>query len=418
MTKTTPLRLLVISQYFWPESFIINDLVQGLGERGFQVTVLTGIPNYPAGRFFPGYGLRVKRREDWHGVRVIRVPQIPRGQGSGLGLAANFLSFALAASLLGPLLCREPYDLILVFEPSPITVGLPALVMKKLSKAPIAFWVQDLWPESLSATGAVRSPWILKQVERLVRFIYRHCDLILAQSQAFFPSIASLGVPEERLRYLPNFAEDLYQPMQLPPDALEQAMLPKGFKVMFAGNLGKAQDFPTILKAAASLRDHPDIHWLILGDGRQRAWIEEEIKALGLQASVHLLGRHPKESMPRFFSLADALLVTLKKDPIFALTIPAKVQAYLACAKPIIAALDGEGARIVTEAKAGLAVPAENPEALAKAVLSLAAIDEGQRQAMGHNGRTCFAQNFDRTMLLDRLTGWLRAMPTADQLHG
>ncbi len=411
---TKPLRLLVISQYFWPESFIINDLVQGLTERGFQVTVLTTIPNYPTGRFFPGYGLWRKRKEDFHGARIIRVPQIPRGQGKGVRLAANFLSFALAASLMGPLLCRERYDLILVFEPSPVTVGLPALVMKKVTKAPIAFWVQDLWPESLSATGAVRSSWLLKQVERLVRFIYRHCDLVLAQSTAFFPSIENLGVIKERLRYLPNFAEDLYQPMQLPPDAPERAMLPTGFKVMFAGNLGTAQDFPTILAAATKLRAHADIHWLILGDGRQRGWIEEQIKAQGLQASVHLLGRHPKESMPRFFALADALLVTLKKDPIFALTVPAKVQSYLACAKPIIAALDGEGSRIVTEAAAGLAVPAEDPEALAQAVLALAALDDGQRQAMGQNGRTCFEQNFDRTMLLDRLTGWLRAMPPTD----
>lgn len=418
MSKTAPLRLLVISQYFWPESFIINDLVQGLVERDFQVTVLTTIPNYPKGRFFPGYGLWARRRENFHGARVIRVPQLPRGQGNGLRLAANYLSFALSACLFGPLLCRERYDRILVFEPSPVTVGLPALVMKKLTRAPIAFWVQDLWPESLSATGAVRSPWLLKLVERLVRFIYKHCDLLLTQSQAFFPSIKDLGVPEERLRYLPNFAEDLYQPMQLPLDAPERTMLPAGFKVMFAGNLGMAQDFPTILAAAAKLRDHADIHWLILGDGRQRAWIEEEIKAQGLQASVHLLGRHPKDSMPRFFSLADALLVSLKKDPIFAITVPAKVQSYLACAKPIIAALDGEGGRIITEAKAGLAVPAEDPDALAAAVLDLAAMDETDRQALGQNGRACFTQNFDRTMLLDRLTGWLRAMTPTDPSHG
>lgn len=413
MTKTAPLRLLVISQYFWPESFIINDLVQGLGDRGFAITVLTSIPNYPEGRFFPGYGLWAKRQEDFHTARVIRVPQIPRGQGTPLRLAANFLSFALFASLLGPLLCREPYDLILVFEPSPITVGLPALVMKKLTKAPIAFWVQDLWPESLSATGAVRSLWILKQVSRLVRLIYHHCDLILAQSTPFCKSIEEFGVATARLRYLPNYAEDLYRPMQLPPDAPERALLPPGFKVMFAGNLGQAQDFPTILAAAASLRDHPDIHWLILGDGRQRDWLEAEIVARGLQATVHLLGRHPKESMPRFFSLADALLVTLKKDPIFAMTVPSKVQSYLACAKPILAALDGEGSRIITEAAAGLAVPSEDPEALAKAVLALHALDNGARQAMGDNGRTCFEQNFDRTMLLDRLTAWLGALTTA-----
>lgn len=180
------MRILIVTQYFWPESFRINDIALGLRDKGHKVTVLTGQPNYPAGSFFPGYGFFKKIREDYNGVDVVRVPLLPRGSGGGVRLVLNYLSFAFFASILAPFRCRSGYDVIFVYEPSPITVGLPALLLKKLKHAPIMFWVQDLWPESLSATGAVRSAWVLKLVERLVRSIYRGCDVILVQSRAFF----------------------------------------------------------------------------------------------------------------------------------------------------------------------------------------------------------------------------------------
>lgn len=404
------MNVLIVSQYFWPENFRINDLVQGLCQRGHQVTVLTGLPNYPEGRILPGYGLFGKRREEYCGATVVRVPMLPRGKGGGLRLALNYLSFAFFASMLGPFRCRGKYDVIFVYEPSPITVGLPALRLKKFKKAPIVFWVQDLWPESLSATGAVRSPWILRRVERLVRFIYRGCDRVLVQSESFVPSIEKLGVSRDRMAYFPNSAEELYQPVALPEDAPERAGLPQGFRVMFAGNIGAAQDFGTILGAAERLKSCPDIQWLILGDGRMLPWVRDEIEKRGLGASVHLLGRHPVEAMPRYFSLADAMLVTLKKEPIFALTIPSKVQSYLACGRPIIAALDGEGARVIREAGAGVAAPAEDDAGLAEAVLRMYRMEKDEREQLGANGLRYFRDNFERTMLLDRLEGWLHEM--------
>ena len=179
---------------------------------------------------------------------------------------------------------------------------------------------------------------------------------------------------------------------------------------MFAGNIGAAQDFETILAAAALLRNETAIQWLVLGDGRLRKWVEDEIATRGLQETFHLLGRHPPEAMPRFFAQADAMLVTLRKAPIFALTLPAKVQSYLACAKPVIAALDGEGARVVTEAGAGIAVPAGDPAALANAVRELARLDANERQAMGARGRAYFEQHFEREMLLSRLEGWMQEL--------
>ncbi len=359
------MRILIVTQYFWPENFRINDLALGLQENGHQVEVLTGIPNYPSGKFFRGYGYFNKRKDNFNGLKIIRAPLIPRGNGSGLRLAFNFISFAFSASLIGPMLCRGKFDLIFVYEPSPITVGLPALVIKKVKSAPVMFWMQDLWPESLSATGAVRSKIILKSVELLVRFIYKGFDRILAQSRAFIPPIIRLGKNPNNISYYPNSAEELYQPLKLENNAPENAVMPDGFCLTFAGNIGAAQDFGTILSAAERLKDHPDIHWVILGDGRMFPWVKEQVQTRGLNESIHLLGRHPAETMPRFFALSDALLVTLRKEPIFALTIPSKVQSYLACAKPIIAALDGEGSRIIDEAGTGITCGAENPNALA-----------------------------------------------------
>lgn len=397
------MKILVVTQYFWPEDFRINDLVLGLKERGHEVEVLTGKPNYPAGRFFAGYGYFSKAREEYGGMAVMRVPLVPRGKGGAARLLLNYLSFAFFASLLAPFSCRSTYDVIFVFEPSPITVCLPALLLGKLRKIPVALWVQDLWPESLSATGAVKARWILDGVEALVRFIYKGCDLVLLQSRAFLPSVERLGVNRTKAQYFPNSAEAFYAPVGLAADAPERAGMPEGFKVMFAGNIGAAQDFETILGAAERLKPHADIRWVILGDGRMLPWVKKEIGERGLSGIVHLLGKHPVAAMPRYFALADALLVTLRKDPLFALTIPSKVQSYLACGKPIVAALDGEGARIVAEAGAGLAVNAGNPEALANAVLEMYRMDTGRRHKMGANGRAYFEAHFERNILLARL---------------
>ena len=402
------MRVLIVSQYFWPEDFRINDLAQGLAERGHQVTVLTGIPNYPGGQYYPGYSAFGPRWETRGAVSVVRTPLLARGQSKGVRLALNYLSFALSSSVLGPIYLRGmPFDLIFVHEPSPITVGIPAIALKRAKRAPIMFWVLDLWPESLSATGAVRSPSILGAVEKLVRYIYRNCDRVLVSSRGFVPRVEKLGAEPGRVSWFPQWAEALYRPVDPEEAAPQRDGLPEGFRVVFAGNIGAAQGFPTIVAAAERLKGREDIHWLVLGDGRMRGWVESQVRERGLSSTVHLLGRHPMESMPGWFSLADALLLPLKRDPIFALTVPAKLQSYLACARPIIASLDGEGARIVEEAGAGLACPAEDAEALAHAVLRLRRMAAPERRAMGLRGRAYFEAHFEREMLLDRLEGWM-----------
>ena len=402
------MHVLIVTQYFWPEDFRINDVALGLKERGHQVTVLTGQPNYPSGRFFAGYGS--KMGEIYQGIRVLRVPMVSRGNSKGLRLLLNFVSFAASASLFGAFRCRDAYDVILVFEPSPVTVGIPAIVLKKLRSAPILFWVQDLWPETLSATGATQSTWILKIVESLVRFIYQGCDKILVQSEAFRAPIERLGVKREDVLYFPNSAEAFYRPLTLDWGAPEHGQLPKGFLVIFGGNVGRSQSFETLLAAAELLKSHDTIHWVILGDGRLFSWVRDEVQRRELGKTVHLLGRFPAQHMPRYFALADVLLVILRKQPIFSLTVPSKVQSYLACGKPIIAALDGEGARIVQDAKAGLTPAPEDAGALADAILAMYRMPPDERRLMGLRGRTYFETHFDRALLLDRLDKWIKEM--------
>ena len=400
------MRILIVSQYFWPETFRINDLALGLKQRGHAVEVLTGMPNYPGGKLYPGYRACSPATESYEGIPVMRVPVFPRGPARNWRLALNYASFAMSASLLGPLRCAGKYDVIFVYEPSPITVGLPGIVLKAIKQAPLLFWVQDLWPESLSATGAVSSPRMLRLVRRLVDFIYRRCDRVLVSSQGFTGHVLASGIDGGRVVHFPNWAESLYQPLTAVPASVQQEM-PDGFKVMFAGNIGSAQSFATILDAAERLKSHRDIQWVILGDGNMRSWVAAEARRRGLEGQVHLPGSRPTDTMPGYFAAAQVLLVTLKADPVFALTVPSKIQSYLACGKPVIAALNGEGARIVTESAAGISCAAEDPDQLAAAVLALYGMSGAQRLAMGAKARSYFEANYEREMLLDRLERWM-----------
>jgi len=413
------MKVLIVSQYFHPENFRVNDLAAWLAERGHEVTVLTGIPNYPSGKYSSGYGLFRRRMETWNGVSVVRVPQISRGGSGAIRLALNYLSFAFMASLYGLLRLSRKWDVIFVHQPSPVTVGIPAIVLRKRTQAPILFWVLDLWPESVTAAGGVRNPWVLGLLTRLTRWIYGHCERVLVASRAFIPRVGAMGVAEDRIVYFPNWAEAVYQPSTVvePP-----VPLPQGFRVMFAGNIGVAQDFPAILDAAERLKANPDIHWIVLGDGRMGEWVREEVIRRGVEGTVHLLGSYPPELMPRFFAQADAMLVSLKPDPVYSLTVPAKLQAYMACGRPIMAMLDGEGARIVEEAGAGMTCRAGDGRALAEAVLSMTCLDPRTRAEMGAQARAYSLAHFDREQIFRRLETLMmeaagrRQLPTRAQL--
>ena len=400
------MNVLVVTQYFHPESFLINAVCEDLTELGHKVTVLTGMPNYPGGRLLPGYRLPTTRRERYGRIDVVRVPIIPRGQ-SAWQLVLNYASFALSATLLGPWLLPKRTDAILVYQPSPLTVGIPAVAIRRLTKAPMIFWVQDLWPESLAATGVSYSPTLLRAVRRLARFIYSRCDIILAQSRGLVERIKQAAPPGADVRYFPNFSERVDEAECGLAAPAEPVRLPSGFRVVCAGNMGVAQDLGVVLDAAERLREIRDLHWVLIGRGRMRAWVEAQIDERNLRSTVHVIGPYPKEQMPGFFREADALLATLRKDELFAITVPSRIQSYLAAGRPIVAAIDGEGGMIVEESGAGIGCPAGDPARLAKAVERLYRASPGERDAMGRAAQAYFEREFDREVLMRRLDEWL-----------
>ena len=404
------MRILVVTQYFWPENFRINDLVAELVRRGHEVTVLTGLPNYPGGALFPEFAADRSGFANYEGATIVRVPLVMRGRGRGVRLFANYLSFALSASLLGSWrLRRHRTDAIFVFAPSPITVGLPAVLIGRVKRTPVTLWVLDLWPETLVALDVVRSRLLLGLVSRMVRFIYDRCALVLVQSRGFVPAVlrhSGRNDAAQRTRYFPSWSEPMAAGRAAEP-APDVAWRPDLFTVVFTGNIGEAQDFPAILEAAERLRDAPRIRWVVVGDGRASRWVEDEVRNRGLEAQVLLVGRFPLERMPSFLRHADALLVSLHADPVFALTIPGKVQSYLQSGLPIVAMLDGEGARIIEESGAGLTCPAGDSEGLARAVLSLSALSAEERMEMGQRGATYAAREFSREQLISRLEAML-----------
>lgn len=401
------MRILVFTQYFWPESFQINEVARSLVEQGHTVEVLTGKPNYPKGEKFSGYRSWGCQQEEHQGIRINRIPMLARGNG-GWRLALNYLSFVVSGLLFAPWMLRnKQFDVIFVYAPSPILQAIPAIFLGWLKGCPVVLWVQDLWPESLSATGHVKNQTVLKLVELVVRFIYRYTDLLLVQSKAFEEPVRALasGTP---IAYYPNSVDNTFA-VPARGELPAVAGLGEGFSVMFAGNIGAAQAVEVIVEAASLLEKYVDIHFFVLGEGSRWEWIRQEVQKRGL-CNLHLPGKFPVETMPGFMQKASALLVTLADQEIFRATIPSKVQAYLAAGRPILACLNGEGANLVTEAGAGLAVPAEDGHALAEAVLRLYRMPKQERDAMGARGRLYYAQHFAHDMLIDQLIGHLRSV--------
>lgn len=401
------MRVLIVSQYFWPESFRINDVAKTLLERGIEVEVLTGKPNYPRGEIFAGYCAWNCQRETHQGIDITRIPLLARGC-SAVRLAGNYLSFVASGLLIAPWMLRgKKIDVIFIYAPSPVLQAIPAIFLGWIKGCPVVLWVQDLWPESLSATGHVQNLAILKLVRWVVRFIYGHVDLLLVQSRAFEARVRILA-GNTPIAYYPNSVDDIFaQSACGEPPVVEG--LDHGFPVMFAGNIGAAQAVDVIVEAATLLQEFPDIHFVVLGDGSSREGMLKQIQQRGL-SNIHLPGRFPIETMPGFMQKASALLVTLANRPIFAATVPNKVQAYLASGRPIIACLNGEGARIVTEAGAGFATPAENARALADTILRLYRLPADEREKMGANGRQYYQKHFDHDHLIDELIGHLQAV--------
>ena len=385
-------KILICTNHFYPETFRVNDIAFHLAEKGYDVTVLTAIPDYPKGKYYDGYGVFRRRKETVQGVKVIRGFIIPRGKGGAFRIVFNYFSFFISSILISIYLgLFHKFDRIFVHETSPIMIGVPAIIVKKLQHIPLLFWVLDLWPESLQAAGGVNNIRVLKLFEKLTKWIYKNSDKILISSRGFEQSILDKGDFKDKIVYFPNWVDrEMASDKQI---SLPQ--LPQGFIVMFAGNIGEAQDFEHIMDAAIRLRSHKDIHFVIVGNGRKFKWVESFVQNNSLEEQVHLLGRYPSETMPLLFSKADVMLVTLKDASIFNLTVPAKLQAYMSAGKPIVAMMNGEGPRIIADAQCGWSVPAGDAKGLAKCILEISSFDEEILLNKGSNGRRYQIDNFN-----------------------
>ena len=392
-------RILLVTQYFHPENFKSNDIAFGLAKRGYEVTVLTGLPNYPQGHFYEGYGMFRRRSEIVDGVDIRRTLVFPRGRGGAVRLALNYLSWAVFASVRAFFMSvSEEFDAVIVHETSPVTQGFPALVVKGMRGTPIYFWVLDLWPESLQAVGGVDNRYVIGVFDWIARLMYRCSDRILMSSRGFGKSILAKGPFESKLVYFPNWSEDMATVMS---DS-RTPCLPEGFRVVFAGNVGEAQDMPSVMKAAELLKGC-GVSLVIVGDGRKMDWVREYVAEHSLENVVHLAGIHPPEEMPLFFREADVLFLSLRNDYIFSLTAPAKLQSYMASGKPVIAMTGGETADLIADAGCGFSCAAGDFTAFTDCIIRMKSMSPEERACLGENGRRFYMKNFRKDNCIDHL---------------
>ena len=391
------MKILVVTQYFWPEEFRINDICKGLKEAGHDVEVLTGLPNYPEGKIYKGYSWFKKGVKEYNGIKIIRVPMIPRGKNSSMMLALNYVSFMVNASLKALTLIGKKYDRVFVFQVSPITSAVPAIILSKLKKIPSYIYIQDLWPETFYSIINIKNKKIRSKMKNICNKIYNSFDKLLIASKGYEDILLKEGFKKEKFEYFPQWAEDFYS------ENLKKVSENRIFTVTFAGNIGKAQSVNTIIEAANLAKENKNIKWQIIGDGSEFENIKYLVKKYSLENTVDLLGRKPAKDMPKYFSSSDGLIVTLKNEEILKVTLPAKVQSYMAAGKPIIAAISGEGSRTIKESKSGLVGEAEDYKALYENVIKLYDMNENERIRIGNNGKEFFKENFTRDKLLNQL---------------
>lgn len=398
------MKILVVSQYFWPEEFRINDICKGLIEQGHEIDVLTGIPNYPGGEYFEGYSAFKRGSKTYKGIKIRRCFCIARGKGSKVKLILNYISFTVSSILHIPFMLTSKYDKILVYQLSPITMAIPAMIIKKIKKIPLDMYVLDLWPESLLSTVNIGSKKIKKIMNDICKTIYKSANSIYITSKGFKEKFIDYGIDENKITYLPQWAEDIYKNVNREADLQLEQVCKNKFNIVFAGNVGKAQSIDTIINAANICKQNEKIQWIIVGDGSEKLSSEMKIKELGLENNVKFLGRKPLIDMPKYYNIADVLLVTLANDDLFKITVPAKVQSYMACGKPLLGSISGEGKALIEECECGLVCEAEDYIGLADCAQKFNNMSKENRDILGKNGRKYFEINFEREILLEKIS--------------
>lgn len=392
--------ILVVSQYFYPEQFRINDICAEWINRGYEVTVLTGIPNYPQGKFFDGYSYIKKRREKWNGINIIRIPLIARHNNS-ICLAMNYASF-VASGFFWNVLNNINADLVFTYEVSPMTQALVGVWYAKAKHIPHYIYITDLWPENVEVITGIHNKFVLNRIQAMSDYVYRNSKKVLTSSRSFIKAIAKRRIPKDRIEYWPQYAEDFYQPLSIPADTEipEDNLL----NIVFAGNIGYAQGLGILVKVALMLKKNNTlVRFVLIGDGRFLPELKSEIAKHDVNEYFFFIDRKPAEEIPKYLSNADVALISLSKSKVFSITIPAKTQSCMACGIPLIVSADGEVQKIISEARAGLVSNAEDAEGLYKNILEMSEMSKQELKRFGSNALNYSKKHFDKNKLLDRI---------------
>ena len=394
------MNILVISQYYYPEQFRVNDICEELARRGNTVTVLTGLPNYPKGEVYEGYRNGENREQTINGVNIVRCSIKPRKTGVA-NLALNYITYAVNASRMAKKI-RNVFDVVFVYQMSPVTMAFPAITVKKKYGIPIVLYCCDLWPASILDVNIKRDSILYKMVKRMSSYIYNSCDEIIVTSPSFQDYLQKeCSVKNVKIDYVPQHAEDTYTENSC--RAVDNGVI----DFMFLGNIGLSQNCDCIIKAASLLDMNLPFKIHFVGAGSKLEDMKKMVDDYGLNEKVIFHGFQKMENLPKFYAMADACLLTLAYDNEVGLTIPAKLQGYMAAEKAVIAAISGDAKEIINESKCGYQVEAGDYEGLARIMIE-AISNPSLLKGMGENGRVYFNKYFAKEAVINQLENKIR----------
>lgn len=399
--------ILVIAQYFYPEQFRINDICSEWVEKGYQVTVITGIPNYPQGKYYKGYGFFKKRKDNYKGVNVIRIPLIPRGKNS-IMLVLNYLSFVVSG-YVWKVFTKIKADYVFIFEVSPMTQALPGVWYAKKQNIPCYLYVQDLWPENVEIVTGIKNRRIIGAIEKMVDYIYKNSTFIFTTSKSFVKAIINRNVAEKKVKYWPQYAEDFYNPVG--KNFKSGIPLDNKLNIVFTGNIGFAQGLDLLPKVAVILAKQGfsnKIRFNIVGEGRFKETLQKEIELNKIQDMFYFHGQKLPEEIPNILGDSDLAYLSFANEDLFNMTIPAKLQSYLACGIPILASAGGETKNIIKESESGFCTETGNEELLVESIKKYVSLSVEERKEMGKNARIYYEENFDKEQLLKIMDEYFR----------
>lgn len=397
--------ILVIAQYFYPEQFRINDICTEWVKRGYKVTVITGIPNYPQGKYYDGHGLFKKRKETYNGIEIIRIPLIPRGNNS-IMLALNYLSFVVSGFFWN-LFTKIKADYVFIYEVSPMTQALPGVWYAKKRRIPCYLYVTDLWPENVEIVAGIKNKSILNAIGVMVDYIYKRCDRIFTSSRSFIEAINQRGVNHSKLEFWPQYAEDFYALVDKETVLLPEIPQDDLFNIIFAGNIGVAQGLNILPETAHILKQNSmKVCFNIVGDGRYKNELMNLVKKYDVSEMFNFVDKQPATRIPDFMAVCDATLISLSKSKVFSITLPAKTQSCLACGIPVIVSADGEIQEVINKANAGICSDAGDVKTLADNIQKLVAMSSDELQGMSDRALDYYKKNFDKNKLLERMDDW------------